>query len=715
MPSEPAGGAFHRGRWHCTHGGLCRKNFARREHLIRHLRTHLPPESQFSCNVCQQKFNRHDSLNRHMLRHGEEFKPPPSGRSKRACITCHRGKIKCDGNQPCSKCVARDILCNYNRPDLNDAGKDGSPPEMSVGDQAALGVEEEEEEDEDEAEEGEEEDEEEEERAPEVGSNNSIASVLFPKLNVVDWTAMKVQIDRTKAEQQPLPESILNTPDSSLCARPTLPDRLEAEYLAAYLEHFHHRWPVVHRPSYEDNEMSSFLQCAMKMIGAWALGLGESKLYAVSMHRYLMSHIPAILSKRTSNDRFQGTLPSSLCQTAFMCVVLSFYSGLERSASRAVVLLSSLVAILRETSFFDPETIMPDEKPGYFRPLAVARLGERQRLALYLFKIDSYFSLLKGYPPLITIQDLHFPPPSSLGHWDADGLHVWESRIEGEPALREKTSILDMISNAASNPSAENGIVLIEDLQLLMYSMQAPLRRLHQEPIPQIAFASSDSLKTQLDAIKIRLDQMTSQDSDPTRFGDEKFIPYRYYYGYESHIEANWQKAAITKAKTLLFDALSLYHLLGIHLYTDVALIRQLMKDLASDPKLLNKRHKHAQELRRTLITTWGGSCAAKAALCHANSIVTLHKRLSLDPQFERRGLDPITYVALSTSVLIVWAFCIFGQSHCQICTVTNGGLTSKTYIEIDGIQVCVCRLNPLMEKFRSYLPERWEFPQIAL
>lgn len=58
-----------------------------------------------------------DSLQRHLARHGDVFKPTPSGRSKRACLSCRAGKIKCDGNDRCTTCAKRGVECKYREED----------------------------------------------------------------------------------------------------------------------------------------------------------------------------------------------------------------------------------------------------------------------------------------------------------------------------------------------------------------------------------------------------------------------------------------------------------------------------------------------------------------------------------------------------------------------------------------------------------------------
>jgi hypothetical protein len=49
-------------------GTLCTRQFARPEHLKRHVKTH-DGKREFSCNMCPKQFNRHDNLQAHMLTH----------------------------------------------------------------------------------------------------------------------------------------------------------------------------------------------------------------------------------------------------------------------------------------------------------------------------------------------------------------------------------------------------------------------------------------------------------------------------------------------------------------------------------------------------------------------------------------------------------------------------------------------------------------------
>jgi hypothetical protein len=72
---------------------------------------------------------------------------------------------------------------------------------------------------------------------------------------------------------------------------PTLPEGVEESYLELYFAHFHHRWPIIHRPAHHDGNNKLLFKFCMLMIGGWLSGTGEGKEYAVAMYDYLIPHI----------------------------------------------------------------------------------------------------------------------------------------------------------------------------------------------------------------------------------------------------------------------------------------------------------------------------------------------------------------------------------------------------------------------------------------
>jgi hypothetical protein len=154
---------------------------------------------------------------------------------------------------------------------------------------------------------------------------------------------MKVQRDSDSSARV---DSDFEVDDRSNLTRPTVSEEAEKNYIDSYFQYFHHRWPIVHRPSYKGSDQRLPLLCAMSMIGAWEFGSGGSRMYSMVMHDYLMARIPPLLvsnrfyylkiiltekyqQKKTSKDRFQGTLPTALCQAALLLVINSFTCGVS--------------------------------------------------------------------------------------------------------------------------------------------------------------------------------------------------------------------------------------------------------------------------------------------------------------------------------------------------------------------------------------------------
>jgi hypothetical protein len=245
-----------------------------------------------------------DSLLRHLAKHGNVFKPNPSGRSKRACITCHAGKTKCDGNEKCSTCLKKGLECRYRTQDEiqpsassvepgdqiawqgstspRSPAKEQEPSDASNANTESLrnsallppGPDE-----------------------PPMGvlADNSTqqplsltSSSLFRAPNVnglVDWSAVKIRND----------SNVRNDPQVLDPELEVLLDTKSEKHLELYYVHFHHRWPLIHRPSLEEETPVSIMLSSMIMIGAWLEGSREAKKRALDSHEKLVSGITSQL------------------------------------------------------------------------------------------------------------------------------------------------------------------------------------------------------------------------------------------------------------------------------------------------------------------------------------------------------------------------------------------------------------------------------------
>ncbi|CAA7262767.1 unnamed protein product [Cyclocybe aegerita] len=89
---------------------LCPAKFTRTTHLNRHLRSHTN-ERAHRCNICNAEFTRSDLLTRHKRTCGDASSVNRSRR--KSCQACAESKVKCNLQQPCSKCTARGRECVF--------------------------------------------------------------------------------------------------------------------------------------------------------------------------------------------------------------------------------------------------------------------------------------------------------------------------------------------------------------------------------------------------------------------------------------------------------------------------------------------------------------------------------------------------------------------------------------------------------------------------
>ncbi len=63
------------------------------------------------------------------------------------------------------------------------------------------------------------------------------------------------------------------------------------DYFELYRMHFHHRWPIIHLPSFNQGDDPYVLTACVDMIGAWLQGGCQARLVALTLHDRLMKHI----------------------------------------------------------------------------------------------------------------------------------------------------------------------------------------------------------------------------------------------------------------------------------------------------------------------------------------------------------------------------------------------------------------------------------------
>ncbi|KAL4989978.1 fungal-specific transcription factor domain-containing protein [Aspergillus falconensis] len=95
----------------CT---FCTRQFSRREHLTRHLSSHVN-QRQHQCGSCGKAFNRCDLLTRHMRiscsMATKSKRKEPQTRIRGACDSCARAKVRCSSSFPCTRCIKKGVHC----------------------------------------------------------------------------------------------------------------------------------------------------------------------------------------------------------------------------------------------------------------------------------------------------------------------------------------------------------------------------------------------------------------------------------------------------------------------------------------------------------------------------------------------------------------------------------------------------------------------------
>ncbi|KAJ8062336.1 hypothetical protein OCU04_008882 [Sclerotinia nivalis] len=552
---------------------------------------------------------------------------------------------------------------------------------------------------------------------------------------IIDWTAMQLR-----------PDPQVTTIAASRIAIPgaELPQYLEL-YTELYFDHFHHRWPIIHRASREEEAGEAGLcELSIAMIGAWLSGTSKAMKYATETHAVLIDHITPQLCQITSHDRFQQSLSAELCNAALLNMVFALYYGHERELSRAIILWNIQMAVLRETGFFKPETAWHDEKKGIFPPLRWTKLGQRQRIAYNMFKLDAYICFLRSKPMTSFPEELHFPFPCTLSTWDSVDLHVWEERQLVEPAHRNSKSMFSSLtSNVVDTGSTQS--LLVEDINLCLCAMQPDINKHFQSSATQTAsdiniVVRTDILRRRLDRLHMRLDQFMVQSTVNSDQTEQHLL--RHYYGYEDHALPNCHTTVGTRLRCILFDTFMLYHLLSMHLSVDVPKLTQIVKDRRlSTIEESSEAHCLAREKRQTSMIGWALTPAARSALCQAVDVLVAHQNLrkSTEASVDIRTLDPICHVALSVSALIVWTFCKYQDGAFDSVVVGAGPVAEltawsmsgdqfakerKAWIEmgeqsscsqprLQGIGLCDTNTDFLMVFFQACLPHGWALADI--
>lgn len=66
---------------------------------------------------------------------------------------------------------------------------------------------------------------------------------------------------------------------------------LSTTHSKLYFKHFHHRWPIIHAPNFNEETDPFVVTASVSMIGAWLEGSEESRDLALTIHDRLTIHL----------------------------------------------------------------------------------------------------------------------------------------------------------------------------------------------------------------------------------------------------------------------------------------------------------------------------------------------------------------------------------------------------------------------------------------
>ncbi|KAH6874783.1 hypothetical protein B0T10DRAFT_532888 [Thelonectria olida] len=643
----------------------CGKAFIRKEHLRRHQATH--GERNFTFLMWTPPTPSCDLLRRHMARHDLTSAAPDSRRG-RACDACHANKTKCDGGAQCSLCSKRGISCTYKLAATGSKPNGASRNEVQpITDAASL-----------------------------IRISTAEGEITDDSSTPTSGTLSTPRElgDNPAAAGLARFANILTS--SALSEEFKIPQDDQAwieEATDEYLGRFHQCWPVIHAPTFYSMPPPVGLTATVAMIGAWLKHPVELKHIATELHARLM-------------DKFFEELG-------------------EKVVARAVLLKGMLVAILREIEFFVCSSSGHQQRihfPGTFLPWVQSIRERWKRTIAALYKIDAYMSISRWQPPTIHREELDVALPSTFALWNAYGLDVFFKRLPGEPADRTSYKLSEITCNPNSRARS---LLLLEDVQLALCGLSPGIWNHLQitRRSGKVGLESLRSLAWHLETWKAEMERISHQCSQSYGTEETAGLPFVAYLGRFDEDPARERRAATSQIKSLVSDALMLYHIQGMQLYADVRTINAvalyLDTPVQNEPSIPPRIQNY-----QALLHEWAVTPESRRALLHAIGVLRM-REVDLDgDDAGSRDIDPVAYLALAISALVVWAWVTYAETRCSCLPsmdhidigVDPPDLQSTTRLEswihgggtaaVQGISFCRCVVDGWMARFAATLPQ---------
>ncbi|KAH7136938.1 hypothetical protein B0J13DRAFT_587068 [Dactylonectria estremocensis] len=656
----------------------CGKGFVRKEHLRRHQTTH--DERKFICSVCQRSFTRNiqsDLLRRHLTRHN--MPAPPDLRRGRACDACRANKATCGRGTQCTRCTRRGINCTYKFVSTNQGCGQSSMKDVTSSASTALP-----------------------QHAP---RHVGVREALMPPATSMGTEVSQSSGEDTLAARLMQIANKLSSREISVEEDPKVSSQ-DNEWMEAnsnaFFERFNDAWPIVHGPLFFQNDGSFIVSISVVMISSWLDNPNDFSELALQIHEALMEQFFRWLS--------------------------------ERVVARATVLRGMLVSSMREMGFFICESAACEQRthyPGTFIPYLQIIRDRWKRLIVALYKVDVYLSIARDQPPALYREEMDATMPSTYSLWNSCDLNVFFERLSQEPTGRAGFRLSEVMDNPSSPAKS---LVLLEEIQLALCGLRpeiwnhAQVMRRNTE-FGRLVLNSLPSSARQLETWKADLDRITHQCSQSFHTGQTEEFPFSAYIG-KYHEDPQRAKArAMTNTKCLASDCRMTYHLQGLQLYADIRIINTVARSMThsgddgSSASLRMQKH-------RSLLNAWASTSESRRALLHAIAVLWEREADLKESQPQKTSVDPIAWLTVSMSALVVWAWLVFSTAACSCIPIlshidigvepTNlqntaqleGWIRSGGTAALQSIPLCRCRADRWMVRYNALLPHgsrRWE------
>jgi hypothetical protein len=118
-----------------------------------------------------------------------------------------------------------------------------------------------------------------------------LSAALNRNKGPIDWATVRVRRDLPPSPTFSDTPHRAAQPASESEDWPLLSKPETAKYLKLYFSHFHHRWPILHAPTFDRETVPPVLLSCVTMIGACIHGAKGSKELAWSLHTRVIDYI----------------------------------------------------------------------------------------------------------------------------------------------------------------------------------------------------------------------------------------------------------------------------------------------------------------------------------------------------------------------------------------------------------------------------------------